>query len=1388
MKLNQLTLASLSLLTGIAFSGYSLSGGTQNKDQTGGNVRDDIVIPDDSIAEIQKEEQAKNALSLTLDNVLNSKEIIFDDFSLSIKLSDGKNLAITCSDLRIDLSKTPSLDLNLSCNLKIEYDNAVIDGISIALEQDNCLYLKYKGQAFSLSAPKTIDQVMKLLNSFGLKTKPTNDSQNKIEIVSIIDKIKSVLSNGSVEEIHLSDTESGHQISLTLPDIGFSDTVSLSSGKIILKTDEDYSLKSIGIDSISLLDQKQNTKTDIRLTSFLKLLEQSTYQRVDSNEYADLTASTGSLFQTLTELGNDKKANIGIELSLTDSKGTSQSINGFFRAFAADTFINFEKGDYVLSLNHQNGTKILNDLNLHYQDETLYLALNDLFKGKIEKAALSDVFTYVSDIGTDTLEKNIADILNKTLTTTDFDSLVQGDLSKYDGMVKNFRYTFNQGFEIEFFSKFFGFSSSADDSFIVSLEIIEGGKDKGLKNIALKGMKVGGYDINATLSFLDSSNITKTEVTSEEKAYKNYEGVTPIFKTLADIVGKKQVQANIGLYYLDSSNSVGYTLNGKIKADMSAVNKDSNDIKTLDGAIAHFGKGTYEVELNVNTGSNTLGHRIDVRYQDKNIYLGYNYDNGSYLLKNQFPDTEITEISDVIKKNTKVTKDGETSANDSIEETNSILKVIKNSDGYQKLSDSLKENSLKELEEFITVDNMTTDILSIKVDPDFFLKGSEYEGKVTDIVFAIDKNSKGIEEISLKLSHSLVDENSDDLAVTLSFETYEEDLLTTQEKQEYTVINNASQLVDVFYKLPTTFEKFSVEADASITSQKSDGTQSTITVGQFHDKFSDASSPAQNSFAAVDLSDINNPICYGGIGINHPFVGNSKKTTADQKVVFDYTGVFDPNTLKLVDGRFFAKYNDNMNIAMEKSDVEDIMNTISSIDESNLLYRYLGHVENGTTGLPIMDMITSKDPSKLLRYRYIKKVEILDNKIIIVASGKLFDDSMDYDNEKDETLTIEHDGTNITKATIDANIGDMTIKASLSLYSFDRFTKPTIDTNDGYTVDMAGFKTLLSCLVNTTKHDYMELSGNLKLSFEILKIKSDIISLNAYARAKIYIKNNEAYAYIAINNENRKMSDEGYRMTEFFIKEKQIFVCQTKTTKSWSTYKTTSEYFYTTAEDFTKPSHLVYYLFNYTLLDAGIGKATLNANLADNIKDGESSSSDLISSNDFSKVIKKAEQDKTNNVFDLSLDLGSILTIPAVSFKGTQDISLGYTPGDEGVLNSLSLSLEISLAGIATGTFKKEENTFNISFPDYGSTSPLSENGMMSRFHKFVTFCGGFENPNLETYLITSVKSDKAGIIPKGDGSKITDNGKKVSGINYSNKKNYGSGPDKDDVRYYHDN
>lgn len=1380
MKQKRFLLTSLSLFFSILLSGCSSFGSDlSKKDQ--GNLDDqpNVILPDYSEKEPEDIDSA-SILNKITNNLLNSEELLFDSCDFEIVLSNNKTVKIDVKDLKIDLSKLNSIDANLSCSLKVEYDNATIDGLDISMEQDGYIYLKYKGHAYSVAVPRTLDQILELLKALGMNISLTNDSQDKVDIASIIQTIKDVIGNGQIEEAQLSPSQNGYLVTYTVPEIQINDKTSISRFQFLLSADSNYSLTGISLSDFSVNDLSSGNKTLVSLDSSLLLKDISTYERVDKSEYDDLTSSTSSLFQTLTQLGKDKKANIGIQLNLTDSNGKSQNVEGQFMAFASDTFINYDKGDYVLTLEHMNGEKILNDLSVHFQDETLYLTLNQLFKGKIQTTTLSDIFSYVTQIGSDHLIENIMDILNKTLSSTDFDSLINGELSKYEGMVKDFSYEFNQGFRVEFFSQFFGFSKDTDDSFLVAMDIIEGGKDKGLKKIRLENLPLGSYKLSCSLSVNDSSDIEKKEITEEEKNYKNYEAVTPIFKTLVDIVDEKKMQANIALTYKDTSANVGYALNGKIRADMSSITKDDNDLSTIDGGLSHFGKGNYGITLCIDTGKDTMKNQIDVRYQDRNIYFGYNYDDGTYLLKSQFPDSEISEIKDVIDKNTKV---GTTSvtASDSIEKTNSLLSAIKNSDGYQQLSDALKEGSLKELDNFVYIDRNNTDSnkMLLEVDPSFFLKGTSYEGKLSAITLAVNTDTNHISSIDFGFSHSLIDKKTDELSVSISFENYEEDLLSEDEKKDYTIINDASKLVGVFYSLPTTFEKFGIEADASVKYKTDDGLDQEILVGDFYDDYHKAEGTPHKSFAAVDMTDINNPVCYGGLGITHPYLGDSTKT-ANQKIIFDYKGILDPTTLQLSDGQFIFKYNDNMKLSMVDSDVSEIMETVNSIDESNLLYRYLGHIENGTTGLPLMDIIGSKDPSRLLRYKYVKKVEITDTQIKLVASSKLFDDTVDYTTDQDETLIVEYEDNNITKATIEAVMGKYTIKASLTMTAFDKNPKPTMDLSSGYTVDMAGFKTLLKCLVTTTSHNYMEMEGGLKFNIKVIGISSGLVSIEAYAKAKIYISDNTAYVYLNINDHLKNMQDDGYRMTEFFIKEDQIFVNQTRTSVSsqtklenWSfvtyyTYKVTGEHFYTTADNFTKTENLLYYLLTYSL-DIGSASSMANAIIINEIQKSASDSSgdSMIKSNDFSQVINSAELQGNN--FHLDLNLDSILSIPAVSLGTSSVIDLGFNTNGEQYLNSLALQLNVSLANIATIEIKPLEssgtkfNQFFLSFTPSRNADidPMSATGAMSRYYNYTNGGQDFLTPP-EAYLITSI-TPKKNLLGIPSSISISDNGKKQS-------------------------
>jgi hypothetical protein len=300
-------------------------------------------------------------------------------------------------------------------------------------------------------------------------------------------------------------------------------------------------------------------------------------------------------------------------------------------------------------------------------------------------------------------------------------------------------------------------------------------------------------------------------------------------------------------------------------------------------------------------------------------------------------------------------------------------------------------------------------------------------------------------------------------------------------------------------------------------------------------------------------------------------------------------------------------------------------------------------------------------------------------------------------------------------------------------------------------VNVNGFKVLLDCLVDTTENNFMEIEGTLCLS---LSIAGDLY-VGCYAA--IYVEDETAYAYLRFRVSEETsfpgISEDGYRVTEFFIKESEVLVNQTRAStqkKLFQSKKYIREYiaYKTTADNIM--ANIPYYLLDFVMdlgrikvLGIGVGTIALNQ-IYDAVNSEEDS--DVVLNNDFSEVL--SEFAYSNNTFDIKVDLSKlILEIPVISFEDTEikihhksEDSNGYKP-----LSSVEIVVTLKLLSILNIGIKQKSgyNTFSFSKLLH-ITGSQAQSTYMSRYYTyrsnfFATYGNYDDNSTLGMYNISKV-------------------------------------------------
>lgn len=1333
-------------LTLLSTSLYSISGISLNN-QANKNIpsnNESYNEPD-----IDKEEEKKNYLSETINTLSSAKEIKFSSFKVTIYLNEtsaDEILYLDFSSLDIDLSSLNSLSISLSSNLKLTYKE-IEESFSLAIENQK-LYITNRGNAFSFDMPKNLSDVLKLLKTFNININLSSatESVSLSSIKKIIDNLSVISSTPNTENNEFSYLLNSEDIII--------DETTISGLNFILNSDSNntpYSLKS----SDKLEIKTKSSTIGISLQGSISAINDvSTYQQKGNSSFIDMTENNSSLINTLIKLFtggyssnsdengealNQVNLNLSAEIQTKNQNDyiTTSKLNGDIKADLSKVFMDDNYGEYELNIIHNNSNSTLNEIYAYYNKETTYLSLNSLFKGRIENSQLSDLFSNISQITSMPVISEIDDDLNLVLKTTDtstINKLLNGDLSAVNDIFTSYAVSSNS-LSLTLNGKSLGLDS---ESITISLNFASGL----LKNLVIDNITISTVTLkNITLSLNNFVDIVKPN----ENEYPNYSPSISLFNNVATLLDKKKVKANYSLIYTDKNN-VTFNASGIIGADLTNIKTTTIDDKTyvpLDSGDYYL---SFELPSDKNDPTTFIGQGIEACYKsnDKNLYFGYNYyqndnyeilkDSSHFVFKNSVSSTDITDMLHYIDKKVDDTS-SETSS--SIADMSNFINTIVNSSKYESIKNNLTSNlSLKGLDSVIEISTNDNGDLNITLDPSEFLTGTSYDSTTDDIKLTFNSEN---ELTNLSLTGKI---NSRYITFNLSLSDGEFDS-SKFNTTDYPLISHGEEMLESFVSLPTDLKQFDIGVTGSVVKNNSSTPLVSIQDG---------------SGASVDLTS-SLDYASGVLLLRHPDLNDTTKSIDfDQKLEFMYQEsselVTNSSNKETNNGDVNIEYNDNMHIKMQNSDVFSIMSTIKSVDdESNLLYRYLKFLNSTvqSSGSPIMDLMNGKELSTtgIFAYPYINSITFNSDNVVLSINPKILMSSCDDKSNCDITIGFDLTTKHITSASIDCTyISDETtydIDASISLEtgtnkkyerqtsdsSKDNYILDYSSSNSSKFIDVNSISILLQCGVDTTENNFMEIEGIFYLKVggigTAISWFGGDTKLYTKCYAAIYIEDETVYCYLRFATSTDStfptIKEKGYRVTEFFIKEDEVLVNQTKTDQSsyWSlfknyyTYTTSYESYKTTGKNVT--DNIAYYILDYIM---DLGRITGGETALNSIYDSMNSTSDSSTTikNDFSKVIN--EFSYSNNQFYVDLNLSSILSIPMVSISKLNMTITHDSSSTSKALKSIALNAKVTVASVLTVEISSSStyNTFaltklkNITASDAKTT-------YMTRYYNF---------------------------------------------------------------------
>lgn len=1262
----------------------------------------DDTDEDDFVPPIEEEP----GFSKMINKLMATKEVKAKNASVVLSTTGNDDIYLNLSNLDVDLSGVLSGDmsaLKLNGTLNVKYRD-INEELSVYYDTD-MLYMDYAQKSFAFSAPNTIAGLTGILSKLNINVPSLPDFGN-LDMSTIMNGALGILD--TVEE---KTTENGYAYILDCNDFisSLNLPIEIKGAKLALYADSDYNY--IGGATVDEGGININSSYSIKLdVGGIEVQDTSNYTGLSAEQkknYIDLTSRTTNIATTLATLMDKKNfsADFNVDVSLEDNSIQKQTFQGTLQADLSTIVKDVSKGEFEIFLNHLNNGKQANSVYATYKDNNIYVALNNLVKGKIASSTINDLIPTVAN---ELHAENLADIstsLNEIIKGTDFEKLMNGDLSVYKNFIQDFEATTN-GFALSINAKAFGLGDYV-------LKIVLDDTTNDLSNgflLTIENFQYNNLKLSFSVNVKPQDSILFKYTDEEFASFKDYCGIISIFNTVSKLADERKLNTAYSFNLQDLANKTNYLASGEISADVSNLSLDSGN--------NYYG----DYRLTLATNLNGYDHSLDFAYQNHDLYLQLDS-----FFKQKISDSEVGAIYDLLNKD----KEGTSEAFDGM---NTVINSIVN---------EIKESySLKILEDYFTLDkeNVDKNILRLDINLPLFFEGSTLGENLSALSLYVNTDDDSITSLSCK-GFRISNKYQLDFTMNLKDE-FNDFRLSEEETKYYTEINSASKIINGFLSLPTDLTQFSVNLSGDIKYKGEDG-QDQDYLGLTGD-------------AQVDLTEKESPDIGGTLHLLQQPDSMYDKVT-DHEIIYAYSGTH-------TNGQTLAKYtskdvgsNDKTgttSLVMKNNDIFSIYDRVTALkdNKTNLLYHYLkGYfdtTEKVVTGLPLMDAIKNKDYTILLN-DYIKEVTIKDKTVTLKLASSILNSEDKSDNIDTIVVTFD-DNYKISKAEIDGYYNDYLLHAEINLGDYDVSSKPVIEYNDSNKqdfVDVHGFDTLLNCFITTTDHHFFDLSGSFNLDF--------ISSLGTHFNAYVSIVDSTVTAYLSFNRDGNTPNDQNFYGVEFFVENE--FVLSERTTTDKKKNKTV-ELIKLTPKEIT--DNIAYYLLSYILnIESFTGGYIVLKQIFTAMNDTSSNSSVSITHN-YSSLIDKAierENEDGSGTFHLTCSLGKFLQLPVISFvdKGT-DIGIGFDPNKE--LTSINASIKFKIASILSGTLTINATRKSI------CSGEAEEKIMAEKMARYDTFLAAYHNDS-EYVNMAEYHFEKYNFKGLGEliwGGSVQDNGAKL--------------------------
>lgn len=999
-------------------------------------------------------------------------------------------------------------------------------------------------------------------------------------------------------------------------------------------------------------------------------LKNSQTENVPNKDINDLNGLTGIL-KTVKDIYNSKSFDSTISAKLSGGD-LSKDIDASIRLsgdFSADPYTAQVE---TISSNMLKGKALVT-----YSNGRTYVSVNDKIKGYIDNTTIDGLMNvFKKETDTQQLVDGL-DSLGGFIQGTDLEKIINGDYSVYKNFLKSFN-VLNNGkqYVLKISNKALGLDSN-DSSFTLILNLSE---DKtGIESLSVKEFPVMGYILDADIS-LDTTTAEKM-VPVEESKYGNYNGVLPIVNQMYSLIGNKKATFKYDLSVSDKSLNNPFYLSGKLSGDLTNFNSTDDLVNT-------------PIALTANASIDGKKHSIEARRLNNVSYVSF--DN---IFKEKATDESAVNIYKAVMDNMNKIQPNKNVTDGLNEKVEKVMDTVSNTiKGIFSFDNGL---DLDKITEIFAIDSIDTSDTKINISFDTSKLGYD----IGNIKVTVDVANDAIDVAVTGLTFN-------DTTISLNLKTIDYADPSEFDPESYIQVNEFHNFINGLFDMVTSKEqKYGVSLNATLASTAKNGYTSHL-IGNEYLNFTNGSYKGNLIYDMDDST-------YDPY-IEFSYNDEALKGTNNEGKLFASYG---HKLTSFGDNEAYTPKNDDKNpetlyIGMDNSKLDDVISTITGMDENNLLYEYFQKISTGMSSIPLQDIIKNKNYTQLLN-DFIRKIVLTDTEVSVQINPYYIGLSDDINAAESITVVAYYSGTKITGLKIEnAELGNNILNMDIDLIDYDPASANLINftshLNESSYIDFNNLPLMLELGLNTTEGDKdiygklsktYTLSGTLDLDASITKVKDDVlvsVHIGAYNEGDPV----SVSAYIRIDPNYKKGE-----YTEYYVRPKNedcLIVKHEIVKDKKNKQRIQQRMLLVTSEELT--AHIGYYLIglgmNFEDEESNLGALALHTYVVDQIEKAMSSSSSSDSSTDakgktgfmgtglyLEKLIKgmtyepSKDAGDSSGTFNLNLDLSSIsLGTTLVTLGNKINISVSHGINENTGKNELkhaSINGEVAkLAGL----------------------------------------------------------------------------------------------------------